>query len=261
VIDKLFVCDQCKDHIRSAFIAENICVKNLLDYESCLSTILDKLGHTYIGFPRCAITLGEDIDNNEEKLHTLYYKGNPKNPFQCIIKQNIDKINNEITYKYYLPVKSDNSNISTSDCKISTKFNAIRFDPITLKVKTDDYTYAENVGDSETSTYSYWNGKKSLTMTHIPFASIKSVLRGKVTGNFSLESTPFHFGSKFIPMGFCQDSNIVVSPNKKNITMSLVAYTGRITTNSDITHETVQNKYDYHNEGINGGWVLQLEYD
>lgn len=58
---------------------------------------------------------------------------------------------------------------------VTTTFFKVRFDPWSLTVKTDDYTFAETVGGPLVQTY--WNGERSVTLTAVPFATARDSIQ------------------------------------------------------------------------------------
>jgi len=59
---------------------------------------------------------------------------------------------------------------------VLTKFSKLRINPWTLKVKTDDYTFAKTSGGPLTQ--SYWNGARNITLIDVPYATARDSLGG-----------------------------------------------------------------------------------
>jgi len=220
-----------------------------LYYVRCNSNEWNILGKQ-AAHPRCALDLKVKYPMiTSDKEYTLYFNGDYGKPFE-VYCHNMNSIN-PVEY-LTLKVCNKNNNFSCYTAggsafgdSVFTHFQKIRINPKSLIVKTDDFTFSTSVGQLEQV---YWNGKRKLQFNKIPFATARDC-----SANNSVIST-------FIKMGCNPEGSWNFSEDKKIVDLSGGGYCGRVCPALDVTTNEKAKGGDYDNEGINGGWVLQLEW-
>jgi len=204
---------------------------------------------------------------NECKNHLLKY---PPNVQYLTAKIGIEPFGNHTLYHHSISTKPmhlyfvndksyislNKNNFSSSDKNITT-YEKIRVNPVSLIVKTDDYTFAES--SFETMSYNYWNGKQLRVMDHIPYATAISVRFVCSKLSVDLADTNFELASDFALMGFYPKLRHM-SPTVQTLQASVIGNIGRFCSSTDISRYENGKFPDANDEGLNGGWVLELKY-
>ena len=181
---------------------------------------------------------------------------------------------------------------------VRTSFSKLRFNPWSLTVKTDDYTFARSRGGPLHQ--SYWNGEREITLNHVPYATARDSnghswgfgtnnertliddleTRGEYpflpreSGQAMIDLRGTGFGvenadkndeeSAFCAMGCSPYGRIAVKASPplnfdQRIHLAGGGYAGRLAPRNDRTRDETASVYDFDDEGNNGGWVLPLK--
>ena len=195
--------------------------------------------------------------------YMLYYRGNPSRPFQVYIEGFDGPCPQE-----YLTLQAQGQRTNFSEynpggsgrgTQLQTHFNRVRFNPVTLMVKTDDYTFASSAGKI---TQTYWNGKRRIVLTALPYATARGC--GALGyANIDLTDTPFAVVSRFSAMGCGPSGAVTIEDTElpgQVLHLEGDGFCGRLCPALDVTKVEKGMGGDYDNEGVNGGWVLQLAW-
>ena len=159
---------------------------------------------------------------------------------------------------------------------VVSSFRKLRICPWTLRVKTDDFTFATSGGRL---VQSYWNGARRLDVSEVPFATARDAAfhatggRGTPSPNrgqaridlrgtgLAVRTDQFEsmgcaaFGVVAVPMDGGADLGQFVQPR---VVLYGGGFAGRMTPIGDRTLDERAKGGDYDDEGRNGGWVLPL---
>jgi len=135
---------------------------------------------------------------------------------------------------------------------VLTQFHRLRINPITLVVKTDDFTFAQTHGSL---TQHYFNGEKYIEVDQVAYATARSSLGYRNTSgraNIDLTGTPFAVSSSFRMMGYQPSGSGFASKSRQVVSLSGGGFAGRVCPSDDRDLDG--------GEGSNGGWVLRLKW-
>jgi hypothetical protein len=117
-----------------------------------------------LGFPGCAGD-GEYI---------LFYQGRAEQKMQLYCHNILSA--NPTTYITVSPRSNSSSMPKGGSCtgdSLHTSFSKIRVNPVTLMVKTDDYTFASTTPRNGCVRQRYWNNERQLALTQVPYATAR----------------------------------------------------------------------------------------
>ena len=227
------------------------------------------------------VTPGTECDGEYE----LYHHGDPRSPLRVYCHNVLSEKPTEfITLHSAANWSAMPAGGSCSGSAVKTTFEKLRFDPATLTVKTDDYTFATTVGGPLSQRY--WNGQRTLVMDQVPYATARDSNGGSTryisdrcgAAQLDLRGTGLAVGvhqrdfakPAFTALG-CRPWGKIVCHRPSNvddcvsemrayaeIIMFGGGYAGRCSPALDLTLDDNAKGGNYDNEGRSGGWVLPL---
>ena len=206
---------------------------------------------------------GDDAGALRDGEHTLYHKGYASRPFAAHIV-GLAGLAPEVFIA--LPAQGEAENYSVYHPAWSgqgercvTRFRKLRINPVTLMVKTDDYTFATSCGRI---VQSYWNGQRTAVFESVPYATARGC-GAAGSANVTLTGTPFAVASRFALMGCRPRGAVTVGDSDvpgQVLELAGDGFCGRLCPAIDVTKYEQGKRGNYDDEGVNGGWVLQLTW-